>query len=143
MHVRSIGGTTGSTCTFRRCGSGAILSSKDAHWRRHRAATCLSAKNRRPTPRELRELRRRRPKHPTTVAIFLTGSTGYIGAHVLANLLENSAEKTNLLVRARDDGEARERLWRAIQIHVDFPRFRDALDSRITFFRGDLTGAKF
>jgi thioester reductase-like protein len=77
------------------------------------------------------------------VAIFLTGSTGYIGAHVLANLLENSAEKTNLLVRARDDGEARERLWRAIQIHVDFPRFRDALDSRITFFRGDLTGAKF
>ena len=77
------------------------------------------------------------------MAIFLTGSTGYIGAHVLANLLENSAEKANLLVRARNDAEARERLWRAIQIHLDFPRFHEAVESRIAFFRGDLTGEKF
>ena len=77
------------------------------------------------------------------MAIFLTGSTGYIGAHVLANLLENSSENVNLLVRARDANEARERLWRAIQIHIDFPRFRDLLDQRIAFFRGDLTGSKF
>ena len=77
------------------------------------------------------------------MAIFLTGSTGYIGAHVLANLLQNSSVKANLLVRARDETEARDRLWRAIQIHIDFPQFREALDSRITFFRGDLTGSKF
>ena len=77
------------------------------------------------------------------MAIFLTGSTGYIGAHVLANLLENSSENANLLVRARDANEARERLWRAIQIHIDFPRFRELLDRRIAFFLGDLTGAKF
>ena len=77
------------------------------------------------------------------MAIFLTGSTGYIGAHVLANLLENSSENVNLLIRARDANEARERLWRAIQIHIDFPRFRELLDQRIAFFRGDLTGAKF
>jgi long-chain acyl-CoA synthetase len=77
------------------------------------------------------------------VAIFLTGSTGYIGAHVLANLLENSSENVNLLIRARDANEARERLWRAIQIHIDFPRFRELLDRRIAFFLGDLTGAKF
>ncbi len=85
---------------------------------------------------------RRRPRleHPTTVAIFLTGSTGYIGAHVLANLLERSSEKFNLLMRARDDDEARQRLWRAVQIHLDFPRFHEWLDSRVTFFRGDLTG---
>jgi long-chain acyl-CoA synthetase len=77
------------------------------------------------------------------VAIFLTGSTGYIGAHVLANLLENSSENVNLLVRARDANEARERLWRAIQIHIEFPRLCELLDQRIAFFRGDLTGAKF
>jgi long-chain acyl-CoA synthetase len=77
------------------------------------------------------------------VAIFLTGSTGYIGAHVLANLLENSSENVNLLIRARDANEARERLWRAIQIHIDFLRFRELLDRRIAFFLGDLTGAKF
>jgi thioester reductase-like protein len=86
---------------------------------------------------------RPRPEHPTTVAIFLTGSTGYIGAHVLANLLERSSEKFNLLVRARDEDEARRRLWRSVQIHLDFPRFSDYLDSRITFFRGDLTGSRF
>ena len=77
------------------------------------------------------------------MAIFLTGSTGYIGAHVLANLLENSSENVNLLVRARDANEARERLWRAIQIHIEFPRLCELLDQRIAFFRGDLTGAKF
>ena len=77
------------------------------------------------------------------MATFLTGSTGYIGAHVLANLLENSSENVNLLVRARDAKEARERLWRAIQIHIEFSRFRELLDQRIAFFRGDLTGSKF
>lgn len=77
------------------------------------------------------------------MAIFLTGSTGYIGAHVLANLLERSSEKFNLLVRARDEEEARQRLWRSAQIHLDFSRFSDYLDSRINFFRGDLTGSRF
>src|ERR1700689_2447665 len=86
---------------------------------------------------------RPRFEHPTTVAIFLTGSTGYIGAHVLANLLERSGEKFNLLVRAKEDEEARQRLWRAVQIHVDFARFREWLDSRVTFYRGDLTAARF
>jgi thioester reductase-like protein len=86
---------------------------------------------------------RLRLEHPTTVAIFLTGSTGYIGAHVLANLLERAGENFNLLVRARDEDEARQRLWHAVQIHLDFPRFREALDSRIAIFRGDLTGSRF
>jgi len=36
------------------------------------------------------------------VAIFLTGSTGYIGAHVAANLLEGHSASLNVLVRARD-----------------------------------------
>ena len=77
------------------------------------------------------------------MAIFLTGSTGYIGAHVLANLLERSSEKFNLLVRAADEDDARQRLWRSVQIHLDFPRFREYLDSRITFYRGDLTATRF
>ena len=40
------------------------------------------------------------------MAIFLTGSTGYIGAHVAANLLEQHGASLNLLVRARDPQEA-------------------------------------
>jgi thioester reductase-like protein len=77
------------------------------------------------------------------VAIFLTGSTGYIGAHIAANLLDCSAERLNLLVRAKDEQEARERLWRSLQLHMDFERFRSYLDSRISFYRGDLTDSQF
>ena len=77
------------------------------------------------------------------MAILLTGSTGYIGAHIATNLLTGYSDPLNLLVRARDEQEARERLWRSLQLHLDFPQFREYLDSRIRIFRGDLTDAKF
>jgi thioester reductase-like protein len=76
------------------------------------------------------------------VAIFLTGSTGYIGAHVAANLLESGAS-LNMLVRARDPHEAELRLWRAFQLHLDFPHFYEYLQTRIRIFRGDLTSECF
>ncbi|HEV2288952.1 MAG TPA: SDR family oxidoreductase [Candidatus Acidoferrales bacterium] len=77
------------------------------------------------------------------MAIFLTGSTGYIGAHIAANLLGDSSEPLNLLVRARNSQEAKERLWHALQLHMSFPQFREFLDSRLQIFLGDLTGANF
>jgi thioester reductase-like protein len=76
------------------------------------------------------------------MAIFLTGATGYIGAHILAELLGGGADRINVLVRAKDSREAEERLWRALQLHMDFASFREALGSRIVIFRGDLTDAK-
>jgi thioester reductase-like protein len=77
------------------------------------------------------------------VAIFLTGSTGYIGAHVAANLLEGHGAALNLLVRARDTQEAQIRLWRALQLHLDFPRFYEHLQTRVRVFVGDLTAPGF
>ena len=77
------------------------------------------------------------------MGIFLTGSTGYIGAHVASILLERHTDRLNLLVRAKTEQEANERLWHALQLHLDFPRFYDALQTRITVFRGDLTDAHF
>lgn len=77
------------------------------------------------------------------MAIFLTGSTGYIGAHVASNLLTGHGEHLNLLVRARDGQEGRERLWRSLQLHMDFPQFEDALHSRIRIFLGDITSSRF
>ena len=74
------------------------------------------------------------------MAIFVTGSTGYIGAHIVANLLDECGESLNLLVRAKNPQEARERLWQSLQLHMDFPRFR-CLDARMRIFLGDLTGA--
>jgi len=77
------------------------------------------------------------------VAIFLTGSTGYIGAHVAANLLEGYGTSLNLLVRARDPQEAQLRLWRALQLHLDFSRFYDYLQTKVRVFCGDLTAPGF
>jgi thioester reductase-like protein len=77
------------------------------------------------------------------VAIFLTGSTGYIGAHVTANLLEQHGASLNLLVRARDPQEAAGRLWQALQLHLDFPRFYEYFQTRMRIFCGDLTTPRF
>jgi thioester reductase-like protein len=77
------------------------------------------------------------------VAIFLTGSTGYIGAHVAAGLLERHSERLNLLVRAQDEHEAEVRLWKSMQLHFPFPQFHEYLRTRISIFRGDLTDSRF
>ncbi|HWC77992.1 MAG TPA: SDR family oxidoreductase [Blastocatellia bacterium] len=77
------------------------------------------------------------------MAIFITGSTGYLGAHVASELLKGHADSLNLLVRARDHREAEVRMWKAMQLHLDFPRFHSFLKSRIKIFRGDLTGERF
>ena len=77
------------------------------------------------------------------MAIFLTGGTGYIGAHVASNLLADCAEPLNVLARARDAKEAQLRLWHALQLHMDFARFDDYFHSRIRVYRGDLTTERF
>jgi thioester reductase-like protein len=77
------------------------------------------------------------------VAILLTGSTGYIGAHIASNLLAETREPLSLLVRAANAEEARGRLWRSLQLHSDFPQFETYLNDRIRIFRGDLTDARF
>lgn len=77
------------------------------------------------------------------MAILLTGSTGYIGAHIAANLLADHRDPLNVLVRARDLQEARVRMWRALQLHMDFPPFAEHLHTRIRVFLGDLTEPHF
>src|SRR5260221_4719950 len=77
------------------------------------------------------------------MAIFLTGSTGYIGAHIAAILLEHHSDRLNLLVRAKTEQEANERLWQSLQLHMEFADFRDALETRISVYRGDLTDPRF
>ncbi len=77
------------------------------------------------------------------MAIFLTGSTGYIGAHVAANLLRDHGVALNVLVRSRDPREAESRLWQALQLHMKFPQFHEFLQTRVRVFRGDLTEPAF
>jgi thioester reductase-like protein len=77
------------------------------------------------------------------MAIFLTGATGYIGSYLAAALLEEHGESLNLLVRAESSEDAQRRLWRSLQLHFDFPAFREHLFSRVRVFCGDLTAPRF
>jgi thioester reductase-like protein len=77
------------------------------------------------------------------MAIFLTGSTGYLGSYLVAGLLTEHRDMLNLLVRAKTDQEARERLWTSLQLHFDFPEFLQYINSRVRIFRGDLTSERF
>ena len=77
------------------------------------------------------------------MAIFVTGATGYLGSYVVAGLLTGHRDKLNLLVRAKSEQEARERLWHSLQLHFAFPEFHEHLDTRVRVFRGDLTAERF
>jgi thioester reductase-like protein len=77
------------------------------------------------------------------MAIFLTGSTGYLGSYLVAGLLREHRDPLNLLVRANSKQESRERLWQSLQLHFDFPEFLDHIQSRVRIFRGDLTSERF
>ena len=77
------------------------------------------------------------------MAIFVTGSTGYLGSYLVAGLLREHRDSLNLLVRANSEHEGYERLWQSLQLHFDFPEFFDHLHSRIRVFRGDLTSPRF
>jgi thioester reductase-like protein len=77
------------------------------------------------------------------MATFLTGATGYIGSYLAAGLAERHGETLNLLVRAANPQEAELRLWQSLQLHFDFPAFREHLSSRVRIFCGDLTAPEF
>ncbi len=73
------------------------------------------------------------------MTIFLTGATGYIGSYVVNGLLSEHGQKLKLLVRAKSPAEGAERLWKSLQLHMDFPTFHTHLRERIEIVLGDLT----
>src|ERR1041384_8397618 len=77
------------------------------------------------------------------MAIFLTGSTGYLGSYLATGLLRGYRDPLNLLVRAKSQQEARERLWQSLQLHLDFPEFDERISSCARIFLGDLTNRQF
>jgi thioester reductase-like protein len=72
------------------------------------------------------------------MAILLTGATGYLGSYIVAELLAHCRERLALLVRAESSAAARRRLWQALQLHMDFAHFQDALE-RCDLYVGDMT----
>jgi len=75
------------------------------------------------------------------VTVLLTGSTGYIGSYVANELLNRSQERIAVLVRAKSEAEGRQRLWKSMQLHMDFDAFARALP-RFDIYLGDLTSSE-
>ncbi len=78
------------------------------------------------------------PRASSTV--LLTGATGFLGAHLLHELLRRGCTTIYALVRCRDDGDGRARL-RANQARYD--RWDEAYDDRIVVVPGDLAQRYF
>ena len=77
------------------------------------------------------------------MALFLTGSTGYLGSYLATGLFRGHRDILNLLVRAKTQQEARERLWQSLQLHMDFDEFLEQIAARTKIFLGDLTSQQF
>src|SRR4029077_3582031 len=76
------------------------------------------------------------------MAIFLPGSTGYLGSYLATGLFRAHRDSLNLLVRAKNQQEARERLWQSLQLHMECAGFQNHIATRGRIFLGDLTDAK-
>jgi thioester reductase-like protein len=72
------------------------------------------------------------------MTIFITGATGYLGSYVVAGLLQGHPDRLALLVRAPNAEQARQRLWKALQLHLSWGEFQSFL-SRIDVYLGDIT----
>jgi thioester reductase-like protein len=72
------------------------------------------------------------------MTVFLTGATGFLGSYVVDLLLKETDAELALLTRARSREEGVEKLWKALQLHMDGDAFYRALE-RIRFIGGDLT----
>ena len=77
-------------------------------------------------------------KNSLMQSVFLTGGNGYLGAYVCAWILKHRPNQPlHLLVRARDERHAYEKLWATWQLHMDVNGFEQAL-KRVTLVYGDL-----
>jgi phthiocerol/phenolphthiocerol synthesis type-I polyketide synthase E len=82
-----------------------------------------------------------RPEGPRTAPagapaeVFLTGATGFLGAHLLEELLRRTGARVHCLVRAADGGEALRRVRESLQSRK---LWRAGMEERITALAGDL-----
>jgi thioester reductase-like protein len=77
----------------------------------NREATLFSL----PPPSSVQRAAGSRPGHQRPREVLLTGSTGFLGIHLLRELLTGTAARVHCLVRARDSADAGRRVMRAAQ----------------------------
>ncbi|MFM7199347.1 MAG: thioester reductase domain-containing protein [Myxococcota bacterium] len=67
--------------------------------------------------------------------VFLTGATGFLGTHLLAELLEQTNAQVYCLARSGPEGSATERIGRSLAF---YQRWKEADAARIVALEGDL-----
>ncbi|EPY10990.1 amino acid adenylation domain-containing protein [Paenibacillus alvei A6-6i-x] len=74
--------------------------------------------------------------------VLLTGVTGYLGIHLLAELLDGTNSRVYCLIRGRDP---RNRLLEQISFyfHDKFEKYKVMLSSRVVIVKGDLSEKQF
>ncbi|MCM3697948.1 amino acid adenylation domain-containing protein [Paenibacillus macerans] len=76
--------------------------------------------------------------------VLLAGGTGYLGIHILHQLLQNTDLKVYVPVRATCDGNALERLRAKLEFHFGLDRGGQPVwEDRVCAFSGDLTQDRF
>ncbi|MBO4621907.1 MAG: SDR family oxidoreductase, partial [Paludibacteraceae bacterium] len=71
--------------------------------------------------------------------VLLTGATGYLGIHVLRELIDSDARTITCLVRGKDARDAERRLRTLLFYYFD-RRFDDLFGKRLFVVNGDVTG---
>ena len=70
--------------------------------------------------------------------VLLTGATGYLGIHVLRELIDSDAKTITCLVRGKDQQDAQRRLRNLLFYYFD-RRFDELFGSRLFVVNGDVT----
>lgn len=73
---------------------------------------------------------------------LLTGVTGFLGSHVLANILDNTNSNVYCIVRNKNYRTVRERVKRKLNFFFG-NKYDKYIDSRIIVIEGDITKANF
>jgi amino acid adenylation domain-containing protein/thioester reductase-like protein len=74
--------------------------------------------------------------------VFLTGATGFLGAHLLDNLMQNTSGTVYCLVRGENEQAAEDRLRQALVYYFNGTH-DELVGQRIFVLRGDLAEEKF
>lgn len=71
-------------------------------------------------------------------SVLLTGATGYLGIHILKELIDSDAKKIYCMVRAKDEKDAEERLKTLLFYYFE-NTFEDLFGKRLQLIQGDVT----
>ncbi|MBU2703324.1 amino acid adenylation domain-containing protein [Sporomusaceae bacterium BoRhaA] len=76
--------------------------------------------------------------------ILLVGGTGYLGIHILYQLLKHTDYRVFVMVRGENDNVARDRLWGKLDFYFHLKQSQcDCFQTRLCVFHGDISKEYF